>query len=176
MDDTTTMLATQDPATVLPIEGDSPLDTLRQQAEIHRAHQEMTAYFATQAQREEAVYAADDHIVHTLPTTLGPVLTDDHWTGYPALRENGLAPSAAAHLGHGTWVHHVQHHANGQVRDELTLIAPCPCGRGYRQALPLTEDLLLEAVTDFDSGPQPVFGDQECPHSCGSVRPSDQPF
>ncbi|WHM41134.1 hypothetical protein [Streptomyces sp. BPTC-684] len=180
LDDETLELATRTYDTVLLSEGGSPLGHLRKQADIHQAHTTVAAHYRAMEQAAQAAYVAVDHTVNEFPATLGTLLWDEHWIGYPdpeaAEDANG---SAVAHLGDGVWIHHAVTTSSfddgssvrWQVseRHTLTLIAPCSCGQGYRTRGVATEDDLLEAVHELTSEPRSIFK-HHCPHNCGSVH------
>lgn len=42
--------------------------------------------------------AAADHVYAAYPDTLGRVVDHDAWTGYPAMRDHAVQPSAVANL------------------------------------------------------------------------------
>lgn len=179
LDDTTLDLATRTYDTVLLTESTSPLDHLRKQADIHQAHTAVQAHYRAKSQVERAVEDAVDHTVNTFPATLGSVLWDEHWTGFPALEQADDAHgSAAAHLGNGVWVHHTVttssfddgHSTRWQVskRHALTLITPCTCGRGYRTADVSTEEELLTAVHTLIA--EPSSSKHGFRRLCGSVN------
>ncbi|MFJ2407057.1 hypothetical protein ACIOUE_37820 [Streptomyces xanthochromogenes] len=180
LDDTTLDLATRSYDTVLLGEGDTPLGHLRKQADIHQAHHTVSAHYRAVEQAQQALYVAIDHTINEFPATLGSVLWEEHWTGYPDpwLTEdaNGFA---VAHLGDGVWVHHTVttsscddgHSVRWQVseRHTVTLIAPCSCGQGYRTAPIASEDELLDMVHEFTREPCSI-SKHGCPHPCGSAR------
>ncbi|MGN2363984.1 hypothetical protein [Streptomyces luridiscabiei] len=72
----------------------------------------------------------------------------DAWTGYPALRDNSVQPSAVAHLGGGLWLHHTIT-ADADHHDALTLLVPCTCGHGYVPSLLLDVTDLLELLQEL---------------------------
>ncbi|WP_438297731.1 hypothetical protein [Streptomyces sp. HUAS TT7] len=180
LDDATLDLATRSYDTVLLSESDSPLGHLRKQADILQAHTTVSAHYRAVEQAWQAAYVAVDHTVNEFPATLGSVLRDEHWTGYPhpSLAE-GANGSAVAHLGDGVWIHDTvttSSYDDGssvrwQVseRHTLTLIAPCSCGLGYRTVAVASEDELLEAVHEFTREPRSIVK-HGCPHPCGSVH------
>ncbi|CAM5293515.1 hypothetical protein GCM10010329_80670 [Streptomyces spiroverticillatus] len=81
-------------------------------------------------EREGATTGAADHIFRMYPHTLNETLEECDWTGYPALRENGIEPSAVAVLGQGLWLHHTTR-SGADYDDVLTLLVPCSCTDGY---------------------------------------------
>lgn len=126
------------------------------------------------AYREEQRLAAPVHahefITGTFPNTLAKLLNLAHWRGYAPI-EFGVA-SAVAHLGEGVWLHHAR--PNGG-RGVLTLIAPCPCGHGYREKHVEGDTELLYAIADISTWRPPVFsctpGGSACTHA--ECRPND---
>ncbi|MFD9285717.1 hypothetical protein ACFWD7_52630 [Streptomyces mirabilis] len=98
-------------------------------------------------QRDDAKTAALDHTWSRYPDTLGKVLSDDDWSGRPALAGAGLEQSAVAYLDGGLWLHHSSD--GDQERDVLTLIAPCTCGNGYVDTVLDGEWDLLEVLTEL---------------------------
>lgn len=83
-----------------------------------------------------------------VPETVGRALEHDAWTGYPALRNEAIAPSAVAYLDGGLWLHHTITH-DADYRDVLTLIVPCTCGRGYAALQLENESDLLEVLDEL---------------------------
>ncbi|MGW5990987.1 hypothetical protein ACWFRT_29480 [Streptomyces anulatus] len=101
-------------------------------------------------ERDMAATAAADHVYTAYPNTLGRAVDHDAWTGFPALRGNGLQPSAAVYLDGGLWLHHTSP-ALGDFLDVLTLLVPCDCGHGYVPSLLEDEDDLLELLRELRS-------------------------
>lgn len=79
--------------------------------------------------RRDAEGAASDHVHSWYSETLEIFLDADNWSGRCAVDDSG-EPSAVIWLDGGVWLHHTRH-GSDDVRDVLTLIAPCACGRGY---------------------------------------------
>ncbi|PVC80774.1 hypothetical protein DBP19_35370 [Streptomyces sp. CS090A] len=99
-------------------------------------------------ERESAETTAADHVYTAYPDTLGQAVDHDAWTGYPALRDNAVQPSAVAHLDGGLWLHHTIT-ADADYRDVLTLLVPCTCGHGYVASLLEDENDLLELLQEL---------------------------
>ncbi|MEU2149652.1 MULTISPECIES: hypothetical protein [Streptomyces albovinaceus subgroup] len=99
-------------------------------------------------EREQAETAAADHIYTAYPDTLSQAVDQDAWTGFPALMDNNVHPSAVAHLDGGLWLHHTIT-ADADYRDVLTLLVPCACGLGYVPSLLEDERDLLELLTEL---------------------------
>lgn len=107
-----------------------------------------TARISEDEECDGAEIAAADHVYRAYADTLGRVLEHDAWTGYPALRDNAFEPGAVAYLGGGLWLHHTI--TNGaDYHDVLTLIVPCPCGRGYVDPQLEDENDLLEVLEEL---------------------------
>ncbi|MFD3880406.1 hypothetical protein [Streptomyces microflavus] len=104
------------PETLTPPVTGSPLAVL---FEIVAASARLTL----EEERDGAETAAADHVYAAYPDTLGRVVDHDAWTGYPALRDNSVQPSAVAHLGGGLWLHHTIT-ADADHHDALTLLVP----------------------------------------------------
>ncbi|MFI8164106.1 hypothetical protein ACIF6I_33490 [Streptomyces microflavus] len=115
-------------------------------------------------ERKVAETAAADHIHTAYPETLGQVVDHDAWIGFPALRDSGVQPGAAAYLGDGLWLHHTIT-ADADHQDALTLIVACTCGNGYVPSLLLDEADLLELLQEL----RPTSG--LAVHSCDAVGP-----
>ncbi|MCD9899087.1 hypothetical protein LUR56_01020 [Streptomyces sp. MT29] len=107
-----------------------------------------SARFTLEEERESAETTAADHIYTAYPDTLGQAVDHDAWTGYPALRDNAVQPSAVAHLDGGLWLHHTIT-ADADYRDVLTLLVPCTCGHGYVASLLEDENDLLELLEEL---------------------------
>ena len=91
---------------------------------------------------------AIDYLATHLPETLGEVLRDDQWTGYPALPAQGTN-TAVAPLGDGIWV--LYHYAvtNYTVDVGIHLVVPCPCD-SYIEILCDDDQALAIAMTGID--------------------------
>ncbi|MEV0888876.1 hypothetical protein AB0J03_34380 [Streptomyces microflavus] len=128
-----------------------------------------TARLTKDEERDGAETAAADHVYAAYPDTLGRVVDHDAWTGYPALRENALEPSAVAHLGGGLWVHHTIT-TDADYRDVLTLLVPCTCRYGYVPSLLLDENDLQELLQELrpTGGQAAHSGDTGGPY-CASI-------
>ncbi|WP_331740547.1 hypothetical protein OG323_37745 (plasmid) [Streptomyces cyaneofuscatus] len=107
-----------------------------------------SARLTLEEERDGAETAADDHVYTVYPDTLGQAVDHEAWTGYPALCENALQPSAVAHLGGGLWLHHTIT-ADADYRDALTLLVPCTCGHGYVPSLLEDETDLRELLQEL---------------------------
>ncbi|MEU0102923.1 hypothetical protein [Streptomyces sp. NPDC006267] len=130
--------------TLTPPAAGSPLALL---FDITTAAQQ-TARIAQDEERDMAATAAADHVYTAYPNTLGRAVDHDAWTGFPALRDHGGQPSAAAYLDGGLWLHHTIP-ALGDFRDVLTLLVPCDCGHGYVPSLLEDERDLLELLQEL---------------------------
>ncbi|MFJ8848523.1 hypothetical protein ACIRFF_37190 [Streptomyces cyaneofuscatus] len=124
---------------------DSPLAVLFNIA-ASTAH--LTAGLAQDEERDGAETAAADHVYTAYPDTLGQAVDHDAWTGYPALRDHTLQPSAVAPLGGGLWLHHTIT-ADADYRDVLTLLVPCTCRYGYVPSLLEDENDLQELLREL---------------------------
>ncbi|MGW1665424.1 hypothetical protein [Streptomyces microflavus] len=124
---------------------------------------------ALEEERDGAETAAADHVYAAYPDTLGRVVDHDAWTGYPALRDNSVQPSAVAHLGGSLWLHHTIT-ADADYHDALTLLVPCTCGHGYVPSLLLDEADLLELLQELrPTGGRAVHrGDTGGPYCAGT--------
>ncbi|WP_327170173.1 hypothetical protein OG471_00920 [Streptomyces sp. NBC_01336] len=107
-----------------------------------------TARLNREEECDGAETAAADHVYSAFPDTVGRALEHDAWTGYPALRDEAIAPSAVAYLDGGLWLHHTITH-DADYRDVLTLIVPCTCGRGYAALQLEDESDLLEVLDEL---------------------------
>ncbi|MEU9061706.1 hypothetical protein AB0D13_23305 [Streptomyces sp. NPDC048430] len=107
-----------------------------------------TARLTNDEERDVAETAAADHVYTAYPDTLGQAVDHDAWTGYPALRDHSVQPSAVAHLDGGLWLHHTIT-ADADYRDVLTLLVPCTCGHGYVESLLEDESDLLELLEEL---------------------------
>ncbi|MEU0703396.1 hypothetical protein ACFY9H_31310 [Streptomyces bacillaris] len=107
-----------------------------------------SARLTLEEERDGAETVAADHVYAAYPDTLGQVVDHDAWTGYPALRDHALQPSAVAHLGGGLWLHHTIT-ADADYRDALTLLVPCTCGHGYVPSLLEDESDLQELLQEL---------------------------
>ncbi|SCK63179.1 MULTISPECIES: hypothetical protein [unclassified Streptomyces] len=93
----------------------------------------------------------------------------DTWTGFPALRDNFVQPSAVPHLDRGLWLHHTIT-ADADYRDVLTLLVPCTCGHGYVPTLLEDERDLLELLTELRAtGGRAVHSDDTGGPYCDSI-------
>ncbi|MFF5893850.1 hypothetical protein ACFY72_34540 [Streptomyces globisporus] len=120
-------------------------------------------------ERELAETAAADHIYTAYPETLGLAVDQEAWTGFPALRDNNVQPSAVAHLDGGLWLHHTMT-ANADYRDALTLLVPCICGHGYVPTLLEDENDLLELLNELRvTGGRAVHSDGTGGPYCDSI-------
>ncbi|MFH8379030.1 hypothetical protein ACH4A7_36590 [Streptomyces cyaneofuscatus] len=128
-----------------------------------------SARLTLEEERESAETTAADHVYTAYPDTLGQALDHDAWTGYPALRDNAVQPSAVAHLDGGLWLHHTIT-SDADYRDALTLLVPCTCGHGYVESLLEDETDLLELLQELrPTGGHAVHsGDTGSPH-CAST-------
>jgi len=126
-----------------PYEADSPLAELFDIAQA-------VGVPTDDEQRDNAETAAAHHVWNQYADTFGRALNDDNWVGRPALKPNGLEPSAIIPLGGGLWLHHTLDISERDgARDVLTLLAPCNCGRGYLGYELDGEDDLLQILTDL---------------------------
>ncbi|WP_327713761.1 hypothetical protein OG912_38385 (plasmid) [Streptomyces sp. NBC_00464] len=107
-----------------------------------------TARLNREEECDSAETAAADHVYGAYPDTFGRVLEHDAWTGYPALRDHAIEPSAMAYLDNGLWLHHTITH-DADYRDVLTLVVPCVCGRGYTATRLDDESDLLEVLEEL---------------------------
>lgn len=107
-----------------------------------------TAALGQDEERDLAETAAADHIYAAYPDTLGRAVDHDTWSGFPALRDNFVEPSAVTHLDGGLWLHHTIT-ADADYRDALTLLVPCACGHGYVPSLLEDERDLLKLLTEL---------------------------
>lgn len=119
-------------------------------------------------QGENAAAAAAAHIYERYPDTLRLVVDEDDWRGHPAVSEHRLAPAASAHIGQGLWLVHTGTSASDD--EELRLLIPCACERGY-------VDLLLDGDMDLlgilaDCQHQPVRMPHGNPYDCASLPDS----
>lgn len=142
-----------------PVATDSPLAILFGIAESTGAPTE-------DEQREDAETAALHHVSSAYPDTLSKALDDD-WSGWPALAESGLEPSAVASLDGGLWLHHTTD--LNQERDVLTLLAPCTCANGYVDRVLDGEWDLLQILTDLRATGGLFPHDNDLPN-CHSIR------
>jgi hypothetical protein len=137
----------------------SPLRALRTLAATHldkldqqRRAAEQLRRDADAARRRDQIATsrsdAIDYLATHLPETLGEVLRDDQWTGYPALPAQGTN-TAVAPLGDGIWV--LYHYAvtNDTVHVGIHLVVPCPCG-SYIEILCDDDQALAIAMTGID--------------------------
>ncbi|MGC5041074.1 hypothetical protein ACLQ2C_36665 [Streptomyces sp. DT73] len=136
---------------------------------------DLVATSARRAQEEEsreAVTAADEHVFRAYRDTLGEAFEQHEWSGCPALRDNGLEPSAVAPVGGGLWLHHTIT-TDDDYRDVLTLLVPCSCGRGYVDWQLENEQDLLEILTDLRrTDGRGVHGDPDNPDCATNVSPA----
>ncbi|MEV7060386.1 hypothetical protein AB0N60_37915 [Streptomyces microflavus] len=109
---------------------------------------QLTAGLVQDEEREVAETAASDHVYTAYPDTLGLVVDHEAWTGFPALRDNSVQPSAVAYLGDSLWLHHTIT-ADADHHDALALLSPCICGHGYVPSLLLDERDLLELLQEL---------------------------
>ncbi|MFB6656830.1 hypothetical protein ACFCZ4_32240 [Streptomyces microflavus] len=131
-----------------------------------------SARLTLEEERDGAETAAADHVYAAYPDTLGRVVDHDAWTGYPALRDHTLQPSAVAHLGGGLWLHHTITD-DADYRDILTLLVPCTCRCGYVPSLIEDETDLQELLRELrPTGGRAVHrGDTGGPY-CASIPPA----
>ncbi|MFE9484638.1 hypothetical protein ACFYNM_39425 [Streptomyces spororaveus] len=175
MDDSLLELATHTYDTLVVTGSGSPLAHLRKQAAIHQAHTTVARHYLDLETADEAAYVATDYAIHEYPATIGALLSDENWKGYPDPSFAGAPGSAVAHLGEGVFVHHTSIYAaendnpNLVLQHTLTLIAPCSCGTGYRTWPVTSEDNLLDAVAEATAEPRSLHK-HHCPHLCGPVR------
>lgn len=98
-------------------------------------------------QREGAQRAAHDYTFRRYADSLQGVLFEDDWTGHPAVPANRLRPAASAYLGEGLWfVHCASPKGDDGEFDELRLLVPCSCQRGYLDLLLDGEEDLLDSI------------------------------
>lgn len=111
-------------------------------AEFHSP--EAVARITDLSDRAEAMEAAG-RWARRLPQSLADVLADpERWSAVPSFHRNGyVSPAAFAYLGHGVWLHHTQDTRGFGHNPEVTLLAPCRCGKGYQQFEVTTEDDLV---------------------------------
>ncbi|MEU6631761.1 hypothetical protein ABZ905_26290 [Streptomyces parvus] len=128
----------------------------------------LTHRFVQDEERELAETAAADHIYTAYPDTLGQALDHEAWSGFPALRDNNVQPSAVAHLDGGLWLHHTIT-ADTDHRDALTLLMPCICGHGYVPTLLEDERDLLELLRELRATGGAVHSDDTGGPYCDSI-------
>ncbi|MFJ4710100.1 hypothetical protein ACIP6I_35445 [Streptomyces anulatus] len=131
---------------------------------------QLAASLVQDEERDLAETAAADHIYTAYPDTLTRAVDHDTWTGFPALRDNNVQPSAVAHLDGGLWLHHTIT-ADADYRDALTLLVPCACGHGYVPTLIEDERDLLELLTELRAtGGRAVHSDDTGGPYCDSIH------
>lgn len=130
------------------------------------------ARLTLEEERDGAETAAADHVYAAYPDTLGQVVDHDAWTGYPALRDHAIQPSAVAHLGGGLCLHHTIT-TDADYHDALTLLVPCTCRYGYIPSLIEDETDLQELLRELrPTGGHAVHrGDTSGPY-CASIPPA----
>ncbi|MGW7400981.1 hypothetical protein ACWGH7_31455 [Streptomyces cyaneofuscatus] len=128
-----------------------------------------SARLTLEEERESAETTAADHIYIPYPDTLGQAVDHDAWTGYPALRDSAVQPSAVMPLDGGLWLHHTLT-ADADHHDALTLLVPCDCGHGYVLSLLEGQSDLLELLQELrPTGGRAVHsGDTGGPY-CASI-------
>jgi hypothetical protein len=164
-------------------EGDSPLDVLLRQAKARREFINAGPYNAAGRKAREAVAEAHEYAEHRFPASLGLLLNEEDWTGYPPTwhpysRFTARPACAVAFLGDGAWLRYESWIVlpTFATATRLTLLHPCPCGRGYSEQDVTDEDELLSAIEDLAA---PTDG-SECngylcaPVPCGSGE--DRPY
>ncbi|MCY0922868.1 hypothetical protein OS965_32795 [Streptomyces sp. H27-G5] len=175
MDDKILELASRTYDTLAVADSGSPLGHLRKQAEIHQAHTTVTRHYRDLESAEQAAYVATDHAIHNYPATIGALLSDENWQGYPDPTFADAPGSAVAHLGEGVFIHHTSvlgheaGNANLVLQHTLTLIAPCSCGLGYRTWPVTGEENFLGTIAEA-TAEHPSLYRHNCRHQCRSVN------
>ncbi|MFC1428544.1 hypothetical protein ACEZCY_35820 [Streptacidiphilus sp. N1-12] len=137
----------------------SLLSALRTLAANHLDHLDQQRQAAEQRRRDaEAAYRRDQiaisrsdaiaFLATNLPATLGEVVSDDQWTGYPGRPSLGTH-TAAAPLGEGIWVLYHEAITNYTVDVGIHLVVPCPCG-AYIEILCEDDQALAIALDGID--------------------------
>ncbi|MCY0922869.1 hypothetical protein OS965_32800 [Streptomyces sp. H27-G5] len=135
-------------------------------AQSERAIQEQAEELAEQL--EDIVNGADRFIAAEYRETLNPLVNWSDWTDYLGVDTKSgwrTKDCAVAYLGEGVWVHYEVRSRGtaSDLYDALSLIAPCPCTRGYYDVGIEDEADLLNVLHDYvgsdTTGPQPCTGE-----------------
>ncbi|MFE9484639.1 hypothetical protein ACFYNM_39430 [Streptomyces spororaveus] len=144
---------------------------LRTQAGLAQAERTSEQHENTE-QLEDIVHGADQFIATAYRETLNPLLNWTDWTAYLGVdTQSGwrTRDCAVAYLGEGVWLHY-EVRSRGTARDlydALSLIAPCPCTRGYYDVGIDDENDLLAVLHDYVGSD--TTGPQSCTGECHPV-------